>query len=89
MKTSFQQVCNIAYTLTETNAYPDEMRDDNIPVFLNTINLIGLKMETSRFKNLYKYCLNLYLCIILFICTIIYIFVVSYIVIYISGTSIV
>ena len=66
VKKSFQQVCYIAYTLTETNAYPEEMRDDKIPVFLNTINVIGLKMETSRFKNLYI-CINLYICTILYI----------------------
>ena len=60
VKISFQKVCNIAYTLIEMNAYLEEMRDDKIPVFLNTINVIGLKMETSNFKNLFKYCLNLY-----------------------------
>ena len=57
-RASFQQACNIAYTLIEMNAYLEEMRDDKIPVFLNTIIVIGLKIEISKFKNLYKY-LNL------------------------------
>ena len=54
-RASFQQACNIAYTLIETNACLEEMRGDKIPVFLNTINVIGLKMETLSFKILFKF----------------------------------